>query len=216
MQKYIVIEWIHGSWKTTIAKALATKLQSLWYNAQYYHFPDEADALGKVIRAVVADKDVVHHWQVTWALYAAFANRFHINTQDDDVIYVTDRHSVTTGLVFQKDIPSPVRKELYSIGIDALKANGIAYYIRVDKEVARERLQPRNNDLRTGWEVWKNKADDRFVAEKFDKLSAMYDKYLVNAVNDLWIPMHVIENNGTVEQCVNRIITYLSTEKNVI
>ena len=212
MQKYIVIEWIHGSGKTTIAKALAERLKLLGLNAQYYHFPDEEDILGKAIRQVVADKDVVHHRQVTGVLYAGFANRFHLKTKADDVIYVADRHSVTTWLVFQKDIPDEVRKELYGIGIEALKNNGMSYYIRVDKEVARERLQPRNTDLREGDAVWKDKANDLFVAEKFDKLSAMYDDYLVNAVNSLWVPMYEIENNGTIDECVDKMVEYLSLE----
>ena len=45
MKKYIVIEGIHGSGKTSVAKALAEKLQSQNIQSEYYHFPDETDQL---------------------------------------------------------------------------------------------------------------------------------------------------------------------------
>ncbi len=209
MKKYIVLEWIHGSGKTTIAKALAKELQSRGINAQYYHFPDEEDSLGKVIRSVVANKDLVHYREITGALYAAFANKFHIQTKDDDVIYVLDRHSVTTGLIFQESIPEAVRQALYGIGIQALKNDGISFYVSLDVETAKKRQEERNKQLRmTTWVRW-DKGNDVFVAEKFHSLAKKYDEYLLPSIKKMDIPIYTVNNNTTIQACVQQIISLL-------
>lgn len=209
MKKYIVIEWIHGSGKTSVAKKLVEHLCELWYKACYYHFPNEEDILGKAIRSVVADSSVCKHWQVTWLLYAAFANRFHIQTQDDDVIYVTDRHSVTTWLIFQNDISDALRQEIYSIGIHALQNNGIGFYINTSLENAQQRAHERNISLRKQGGVWQDKANDVFVAEKFQQLARAYDAHLVQKSRDIWIVLHEISNDGSLEKTVAAIMSYL-------
>lgn len=209
MKKYIVLEWIHGCGKSTVAKALVKRFAQKGLKAMYYHFPDEEDILGKAIRSVLTEKDVVHHWQVTGALYAAFANRFHYKTKDDDMIYILDRHSVTTGLIFQKDIPDDVRLALYGPWIDALKSDGIAFYVSLTKETARIRRELRDAELLKQWGVWEDKAKDLFIGEKFDYLADQYDNYLLKVVNDLWIAMHKVTNDSTIETCVDQIESML-------
>jgi len=96
MKKHIVVEGIHGSGKTSVAKALTQKLNDQGFPAQYYHFPDETDQLGQVIRQTLTDKELVREWQVTGLLYAAFSNRFHIKSKHDKVYYIQDRDSLTS------------------------------------------------------------------------------------------------------------------------
>jgi thymidylate kinase len=176
MKKHIVIEGIHGSGKTSVAKALAEKLVQKGISARYYHFPDETDQLGQVIRATLADKELVKNREVTGLLYAAFSNRFHIKTKDDNITYVQERDSVTTGLVFQSSIPRETRMQIYHHAIKNLQTQGIVIYVRADMEIARKRMQKRNEDLLAVGGVWKDKANDVFVAEEFESLSLRYEK----------------------------------------
>jgi thymidylate kinase len=176
MKKHLVIEGIHGSGKTSIAKSLAQRLLQEGIQTQYYHFPDEEDALGQVIRTTLADKALVKHWEVTGLLYAAFSNRFHIRTKADSITYVQERDSVTTGLVFQASIPRDTRMQIYRQAIENLQTQGIVVYVRAEMETARERMQKRNADLLLEGGVWKDKAKDVFVAEEFETLSLRYEK----------------------------------------
>jgi thymidylate kinase len=179
MKKHLVIEGIHGSGKTSVAKALTDKLLQTGTNTQYYHFPDENDTLGQVIRATLTDKDLVKNWEVTGLLYAAFSNRFHIKTKADAITYVQDRDSVTTGLVFQSSIPRETRMQIYHQAIDNLQTQGIVIYVKSDIETARSRMESRNADLSSQSEVWANKAKDVFIAEDFEKLSLRYEKEML-------------------------------------
>jgi thymidylate kinase len=176
MKKHIVIEGIHGSGKTSVAKALAEKLVEKGIQAHYYHFPDETDKLGQVIRETLADKELVKNREVTGLLYSAFSNRFHIKTKADGITYVQDRDSVTTGLVFQSAMAWEVRMAIYRQAIENLQQQGTVLYIKTNTETARLRLQERNLQLQQQGEVRKNKANDIFVAEEFENLSLRYEK----------------------------------------
>jgi len=88
---------------------------------KYLHFPDEASDLGKVIRRVLTDKDLYKKWEVLGLLYAAASNSFHIKTKDDNKLYVLEREAVTTGLIFQKNIPWNIRMQIYKFGIENLR-----------------------------------------------------------------------------------------------
>jgi thymidylate kinase len=149
MKKHLVIEGIHGSGKTSIAKALTEELQQMGTTTQYYHFPSEEDELGKVIRTTLTDANLVRHREVIGLLYAAFSNRFHIRTKADGITYVQERDSVTTGLVFQSTIPRETRMQIYHQAIENLQAQGIVIYVRANIETARERMQKRNANLFT-------------------------------------------------------------------
>ncbi|MDR0650117.1 MAG: deoxynucleoside kinase [Candidatus Peribacteria bacterium] len=176
MKKHIVVEGIHGSGKTSVAKALAEKVVQEGIQAQYYHFPDETDKLGQVIRETVADKALVKNWEITGLLYAAFSNRFHIRTKADGITYIQDRDSVTTGLVFQSAIAWEVRMAIYRQAIEHLQQQGMVLYIQTDKETAHLRMQERNLQLQQQGEVRQHKAKDVFIAEEFENLSFRYEK----------------------------------------
>jgi thymidylate kinase len=210
MKKHIVIEGIHGSGKTTIAKYLAEKLAQEGLNAQYYHFPDETDPLGQIIRSTLTERALVKNREVIGLLYAAFSNRFHIRTKSDDITYVQERDSVTTGLVFQSDIPRDTRMQIYSHAIANLQSQGIVIYVRSDIDIARERLQKRNAQLLTQGDVRKDKANDVFVAEEFENLSLRYEKEMLPGLEKMHIPYFIVENNGTIEECLNQIMDKLA------
>ncbi|MBU0626982.1 hypothetical protein KKG31_00250 [Patescibacteria group bacterium] len=99
------------------------------------------------MRKVLTDKDLYKHREVLGLLYAAASNSFHIKTKKDDKIYVLERDSVTTGLIFQKDIPRETRLQIYKFGIENLRENGLVFYVTIDKEIALERLTKRNEEL---------------------------------------------------------------------
>jgi thymidylate kinase len=176
MKKHIVIEGIHGSGKTSVAKALAEKLQQAGKQAQYYHFPDENDKLGQVIRETLADKELVKQWEITGLLYAAFSNRFHTKTKADSITYVQDRDSVTTGLVFQSAMTWEVRMAVYRQAIENLQTQGIVIYVRTELETARRRMEERNVQLLATGGVRTDKAKDVFIEEDFEQLSVRYEK----------------------------------------
>ena len=138
-------------------------------------------------------------------LYAAFANRFHIQHATSDKIFITDRHSVTTWLIFQKDMPMNIRKEIYKFGIEALQTSWLMIYLDIDVAVARERKIQRDKQLESKWVVRKNKSNDNFTRVDFDALFDMYKKYLIPTVEELWIPTHTVLNTWTVQQSVDSI-----------
>ena len=173
---------------------------------QYYHFPDEEDQLGQVIRATLTEKELVQYREVIGLLYAAFSNRFHIRTKADGIAYVQERDSVTTGLVFQSAIPWETRMQVYRQAIENLQAQGIVVYVRVGMEVARERMQERNAILLAEGGVWKDKAKDMFVAEAFESLSLRYEKEMFPGLERMRIPYLIVENEGTIEECVEKIV----------
>jgi len=210
MYKHIVIEGIHWSGKSSVAKWLAQKLQKLWYKAQYYHFPDEWDKLWQVIRTTIADKDLCMSREVTGLLYAAFSNRFHIKTQQDKITYIQDRDSVTTWLIFQKTMPRKTRLDVYKFGIENLKKQGIVFYVKLDKDIALQRMQKRNKELKENQndQVRKDKANDTFL-EKFDQLSQEYNKQLWPQIKKLWIPFYTVNNNNSIENTINQILEKL-------
>lgn len=198
--KYIVVEWIHGSGKSSVAKEITKILQEKWLPAEYLHFPDEESDLGKVIRRILADKDLYKNWEVLWLLYAAASNSFHIKTKDDNKLYVLERDAVTTGLIFQKDIPWETRMQIYKFGIENLRKLGKIIYVKVDKDIARERIVIRNNELaKSDDQVRKDKAADKFI-EKFDEMSHLYNTELMPQLEKLGLSYEIIENNTTIEE----------------
>lgn len=203
--KYIVLEWIHGSGKSFVADTLT---QKLW--ATYYHFPNEQEKLGQAIREVLTKKDLLQKWQILGSLYAAMTNKFHVETQDDGKLYILDREAVTSWLIFQKDIPWDMRKELYKYGIESLQKRGVVIYISIDKETARIRSEKRNDILAAGDdETFKNKAKDLFVLENFDRLTKEYEEDFIPQVQKLWLPCFVVDNNGTLDQTIQQILNIL-------
>jgi thymidylate kinase len=175
--------------------------------AEYLHFPDEESDLGKVIRRVLADKDLYKNREVLGLLYAAASNSLHIKSKDDSKIYVLERDAVTTGLIFQKDMPRDTRIEIYKFGIENLRRFGKVIYVKIDKDIARERIVTRNSELaKSKDQVRKDKAGDKFVEEKFDEMSFLYDTQLMPQLKKLGIPYEVIENNGTIKQAGEKAI----------
>jgi len=209
MHKYIVIEWIHGSGKSSVAKGLTQALKDRWVNVEYYHFPNEEEDLGKVIRKTLTEKDLYKHREVLGLLYAAASNSFHIKTKDDDKIYVLERDSVTTGLVFQRDIPRETRLEIYKFWIQNLRENGIVFCVTIDKDIALERLQIRNEELKKQWWVREDKAKDKFVEEEFDRLSNLYDTEMMPKLDKLGLKHETADNSATLEQTIQEIINKL-------
>jgi len=206
--KYIVIEWIHWSWKSTISKELTKILQQNWINSEYIHFPNEKEKLWQHIREVLTDKELYQKREVLWLLYASASNSFHIKTQNDNKIYVLERDSVTTGLVFQKDIPREIRMEIYKFWIQNLVKQGLVIYIDVDKNLAFQRTQQRNEELHKKWEVRANKAKDKFL-EDFEKLSNEYKNNLPKQIQKLKIPFRMVTNNDTISNCLKQITSNL-------
>ena len=198
--KYIVVEGIHGSGKSSVAKEIAKILQEKWLPAEYLHFPDEKSDLGKVIREVIADKDLHKIWEVAWLLYAAASNSLHIKSKDDGKIYVLERDAVTTGLIFQKDMPWETRMQIYKFGIENLRKLGKVIYVKVDKEVAKKRVDTRNDELaKSNDQVRKDKAADKFI-EKFDEMSHLYETELMPQLEKLGLSYEIVENNTTIEE----------------
>ena len=205
--KYIVVEGIHGSGKSSVAKEIAKILQERWLPAEYLHFPDEESDLGKVIRRILADKDLYKNREVLGLLYAAASNSLHIKSKDDGKIYVLERDAVTTGLIFQKDMPRDTRMEIYKFGIENLRKLGKVIYVKIDKNIARERIVTRNNELaQSDDQVRKDKAGDKFIEDKFDEMSLLYDTQLMPQLEKLGISYEVIENNGTIKQAGEKAV----------
>ena len=209
MIKYIVIEGIHGSGKSSVAKTLAKTLQDKGIDAHYLHFPDEEDMLGQVIRQTLADGDLVRKREVLGLLYAAATNRFHIRSKSDGKIYVLERDAVTTGLIFQRDIPREVRLEIYKYGIQSLQERGKVFYVNIDKKVALERLKKRNEELMLLGGVWKDKAEDKFVTEEFDRLSDLYENEMFPQLDKLGLQHEIVDNSWTVEETIQQILEKL-------
>lgn len=204
--KYIVVEWIHGSGKSSVAKEIAKILQEKWLPAEYLHFPDEESDLGKVIRRVLADKDLYKNREVLGLLYAAASNSFHIKSKDDGKIYILERDAVTTGLIFQKDMPRNTRMEIYKFGIENLRKLWKVIYVKVDKDVAHKRIVTRNSELaKSDDQVRKDKAGDKFI-EKFDEMSHLYETELMPQLEKLGLSFEVIENNGTIEEAGQKAV----------
>ena len=204
--KYIVVEWIHWSGKSSVAKEIAKILQEKWLPAEYLHFPDEESDLGKVIRRVLADKDLYKNREVLGLLYAAASNSFHIKSKDDGKIYILERDAVTTGLIFQKDMPRNTRMEIYKFGIENLRKLWKVIYVKVDKEVAHQRTIARNEELaKSNDQVRKDKAGDKFI-EKFDEMSHLYETELMPQLEKLGLSFEVIENNSTIEEAGQKAV----------
>ncbi len=208
MYKYIVIEWIHGAGKTTIAKALAKRLRQNWENWKYYHFPDEDSKLGQVIRKSLADDELFDKWQVVGLLFAAFSNRFHIKTANDETVYVTDRDSVTTGFVFQNDMKWSTRLENYKYGIESLKNKWIVIYLKVDANKVVNRIEKRRKEnAKKGW-VWADKSKDKFLKKRAE-LAKAYDKNMWPSCQKAWIDYKEIENDASIDETVDKIINII-------
>ena len=204
--KYIVVEWIHWSGKSSVAKEIAKILQEKWLPAEYLHFPDEESDLGKVIRRVLADKDLYKNREVLGLLYAAASNSFHIKSKDDEKIYILERDAVTTGLIFQKDMPRNTRMEIYKFGIENLRKLWKVIYVKVDKDVAHKRIVTRNSELaKLDDQVRKDKAGDKFI-EKFDEMSHLYETELMPQLEKLGLSFEVIENNSTIEEAGQKAV----------
>lgn len=204
--KYIVVEGIHGSGKSSVAKEITKILQDKWLPAEYLHFPDEESDLWKVIRRVLADKDLYKNREVLGLLYAAASNSFHIKSKDDEKIYVLERDAVTTGLIFQKDMPRDTRMQIYKFGIENLRKLGKVIYVKVDKDIAHKRIVTRNEELaKSDDQVRKDKAGDKFI-EKFDEMSYLYETQLMPQLEKLGLSYEVIENNTTIEEAGEKAV----------
>lgn len=209
--KYIVVEWIHGSGKSSVAKYITQKLQEKWLPATYLHFPDEESHLGRVIRAMVRDEDIYKNREVIGLLYAAASNSFHIKTKHDNMIYVLDRDAVTSGLIFQKTIPREIRTEIYKFGIENLRSMGKIIYVKIDKSTAQERSEKRNKELlEKNEQVRKDKAGDKFVENKFDELSHLYDTEMIPQLEKLGLSCETIENNWTIQEAWEKAVNSIS------
>jgi dephospho-CoA kinase len=89
--------------------------------------------------------------------------------------------------------------EIYKFGIENLRKLGKVIYVKVDKEIARERIITRNNELaKSDDKVRKDKAEDKFI-EKFDEMSHLYETQLMPQLEKLGLSYEIIENNGTIE-----------------
>lgn len=213
MLKYIVIEWIHGSGKSTVAKQLTQRLKEEGNNVEYYHFPNEEEELGKVIRKTLTDKELYKHREVLGLLYASASNSFHIKTKHDEKIYVLERDSVTTGLVFQRDIPRETRLQIYKFWIENLREQGKVFYVKIDKATALERLTKRNAELAKQGGTREDKAKDKFVEEEFDKLSNLYETEMIPQLEKLGLRHETVNNSTTIENTLQQILEKLAEEK---
>lgn len=203
--KYIVIEGIHGSGKSSVAKELTQTLKKEWLNVEYYHFPNEEEDLGKVIRKTLTDKELYKHREIIGLLYAAASNIFHIRTKNDDQIYVLERDSVTTGLIFQRDIPRETRLQMYKFWIENLKEQGKVFYVKIDKAIALERLTKRNEELKKqGW-TREDKAKDKFVEEEFDRLSNLYATEMFPQLDKLGLKYEIVDNSWSIQDTIKQI-----------
>ena len=207
--KYIVIEGIHGSGKSSVAKEIAKILQEKWLPVKYLHFPDEKSDLGKVIRETLTDKDLYKNREVLWLLYAAASNSFHIKTKNDGNIYILERDAVTSGLIFQKDMPRETRMEIYKFGIENLRKMGKIIYIKSDKEIAYQRVIKRNEELaKNDDKVRKDKSKDNFIGD-FDKLTNLYETQLISQLEKIGLSCDIIENNSTIEEAGEKAVEKL-------
>ncbi|MEI6774435.1 MAG: hypothetical protein WCL18_06725 [bacterium] len=158
----------------------------------------------------MADKDLYTHREVLGLLYAAASNSLHIKSKDDGKIYILERDAVTTGLIFQKDMPRDTRIEVYTFGIENLRKSGKVIYVKIDKDIARERIITRNQELaKSDHQVRKDKAGDKFVEHKFDEMSLLYDTQMIPQLKKLGIPYEVVENNGTIRQAGEKAVETL-------
>ena len=207
MLKYLVFEGIHGSWKSYIPKKLEEKRLSQWKKVKYFHFPNEEESLWKVIRSVVANEKVYDKRQATGLLYAAHANIFHYEHDDDDITYLLSRHSVSTGLIFQKDIDDETRKKIYWPGIQALQKDGIVFYLKTDCQTATNRAELRNKNLLSfkNDQVRKDKANDKFIEHKHEQLTKEYEENMIPQLQKLWITTAIIDNTGSLENTIEQI-----------
>jgi thymidylate kinase len=205
--KYLVFEWIHGSGKSFIPEKLEEKRLSVWKKVKYFHFPNEDEPLGKIIRSVVANKKIYDKREATGLLYAAHANIFHYEHDDDDITYLLSRHSVSTGLIFQKDIDLETRKKIYWPGVKALQEKGIVFYLKINPQLAAERKEERNIKLlnNNSEQVRKDKANDQFIAQKYEQLALEYEYDMIPKLQELWIRTAIIDNNGTREETIRQV-----------
>ena len=145
---------------------------------------------------MLTDKELYSNREVLGLLYASASNSFHIKSKDDGYVYVLERDAVTSGLMFQKDMPRETRMEIYKFGIENLRKMGKVIYVKVDKEVARQRLTTRNEGLaEKDDKVRKDKSKDQFVQEKFDHYTHLYETEMVPQLEKIGIPCDIIENN---------------------
>jgi len=94
--------------------------------------------------------------------------------------------------------------------MENLQQQGIVVYVKADMEISRARLDARNANLFSQGNVWKNKAKDVFIAEDFMSLSQRYEKEMLPGLEKMKIPYIVVENDGTLEECIEKIWEKLS------
>ncbi|MEI8091453.1 MAG: hypothetical protein WCG98_04385 [bacterium] len=107
-------------------------------------------------------------------------------------------------------MPRDIRMEVYKYGIKNLQEMGKVFYVNIDKAVALERLQARNETLKQGDTVRQDKAADKFVTEEFDKWSALYEKEMIPALAKMGLQSEIVDNSGTIAETVQQIIEKLS------
>lgn len=103
------------------------------------------------------------------------------------------------------------RLEIYGPGIQALKENGIVFYLKTDPNLAAERKEVRNDAMRATQkeQVRQDKANDQFVAQKYEQLAREYEENMIPQLEKLGIPAIIVDNNGTVEETIQQIESIL-------
>lgn len=159
---------------------------------------------------MLADKDLYKNREVLGLLYAAASNSFHIKSKDDGKLYVLERDAVTTGLIFQKEIPRDTRMQIYRFGIENLRKLGKVIYVKVDKDIARQRVETRNSELaKSDDKVRQDKAKDQFIENKFEELSRLYETEMMPQLEKLGLSYDIVENNTTIQEAGNDAIKKL-------
>lgn len=173
--KYIILEWINWCWKSSVWKEIWNMLTNEWFTVHYKHFPDETTTIWKTIREMITDKDAAKNWSVSWMLYSAESELFHIKNlqkEYDKTIYILDRHPISSSFVYQYEMPPTVRKEVYKKTLTDLQNNWIVFIIDVDINIAIERFTKRNAVIED-------------INKKNDKYLSSIDLYHKNYLN-LW------------------------------
>lgn len=206
--RFFVFEWVHGAGKSTLVSACADALIATWYPVKTFTFPDRSTDLGKSIRSLITDPRVVGEWRIVGSLYAWFANRFHTCIDDGKTVWLCDRHSVTSGLVFQDDIPDAIREELYWPSLGALRDEGQIIFCDCDDEIARQRWSQRNMKLHDSDEFEKNKARDAFFAH-YEEFTKKMRHYFLPACAAWWLSSWTIDSSSVLADTRDAVCAFI-------
>jgi adenylate kinase family enzyme len=81
--------------------------------------------------------------------------------------------------------------------------------VNIDKKVALQRLKKRNEQLLLLGGVRKDKAEDKFVTEEFDKRSDLYENEMIPQLDKLGLKHETVDNSGTIEETIKKILEKL-------